>query len=115
MGIELYLDLLSPPCRSVYIFAKKNNITFTFKQMEVLKGQQHSDGFGKVNVLRKVPALKDGGFTLAERLLFSVPLAIWLNVLWGPSLESHQGQSICLGSDAVFRIKLSVFSDKWNH
>uniref|UniRef100_A0A8C3THN4 glutathione transferase n=1 Tax=Chelydra serpentina TaxID=8475 RepID=A0A8C3THN4_CHESE len=66
MGIELYLDLLSPPCRSVYIFAKKNNITFTFKQMEVLKGQQHSDGFGKVNVLRKVPALKDGGFTLAE-------------------------------------------------
>ncbi|XP_034647412.1 glutathione S-transferase theta-1-like isoform X2 [Trachemys scripta elegans] len=66
MGIELYLDLLSPPCRSVYIFAKKNNIPFTFKQMEVLKGQQHSDGFGKVNILRKVPALKDGGFTLAE-------------------------------------------------
>ncbi|CAM4564269.1 unnamed protein product [Lepidochelys kempii] len=29
-------------------------------------GQQHSDGFGKVNVLRKVPALKDGDFTLAE-------------------------------------------------
>ncbi|CAM2103205.1 unnamed protein product [Caretta caretta] len=34
--------------------------------MEVLKGQQHSDGFGKVNVLRKAPALKDGDFTLAE-------------------------------------------------
>ncbi|XP_067406372.1 glutathione S-transferase theta-1-like [Emydura macquarii macquarii] len=66
MGLELYLDLLSPPCRSVYIFAKKNNIPFMFKQMEVLKGQQYSDGFGKVNVLRKVPALKDGGFTLAE-------------------------------------------------
>ncbi|CAM4672231.1 unnamed protein product [Caretta caretta] len=29
-------------------------------------GQQHSDGFGKVNVLRKAPALKDGDFTLAE-------------------------------------------------
>uniref|UniRef100_A0A8C3F1L6 glutathione transferase n=1 Tax=Chrysemys picta bellii TaxID=8478 RepID=A0A8C3F1L6_CHRPI len=68
MGIELYLDLLSSPCRSVYIFAKKNNIPFTFKQMEVLKDlvKGHSDGFGKVNILRKVPALKDGGFTLAE-------------------------------------------------
>lgn len=30
-------------------------------------GQHHSDAFAQVNPLRKVPALKDGDFTLAER------------------------------------------------
>uniref|UniRef100_A0A8C3TIS6 glutathione transferase n=1 Tax=Chelydra serpentina TaxID=8475 RepID=A0A8C3TIS6_CHESE len=29
-------------------------------------GHHHSEEFGKVNVLKKVPALKDGAFTLAE-------------------------------------------------
>lgn len=30
-------------------------------------GQHHSDAFVQVNPLKKVPALKDGDFTLAER------------------------------------------------
>ena len=30
-------------------------------------GQNHSDDFVQVNPLKKVPALKDGDFTLAER------------------------------------------------
>lgn len=30
-------------------------------------GQQYSDSFAQVNPLRKVPALKDGDFLLAER------------------------------------------------
>ncbi|CAM4660937.1 unnamed protein product [Caretta caretta] len=85
MGLELYLDLLSQPCRTVYIFAKKNNIPFEFKHVELFKdsilgrkmpggnnpghsyeGQHYREEFGKVNILRKVPALKDGVFTLAE-------------------------------------------------
>ncbi|XP_034647409.1 glutathione S-transferase theta-1-like isoform X1 [Trachemys scripta elegans] len=85
MGLELYLDLLSQPCRAVYIFAKKNNIPFEFKHVELFKdsilgrkmpggnnpghsheGQQYREEFGKVNILKKVPALKDGVFTLAE-------------------------------------------------
>ncbi|XP_072443151.1 glutathione S-transferase theta-3-like [Chiloscyllium punctatum] len=66
MGLELYLDLHSQPCRAVYIFAKKNNIAFEFKQVDLSIGQQYSEDFGKVNPLRLVPALKDGDFTMGE-------------------------------------------------
>ncbi|KAK2537981.1 glutathione S-transferase theta-1 isoform X1 [Columba livia] len=85
MGLELYLDLLSQPCRSIYIFARSNNIPFEFKQVELFKdsvlgkkpaagsgeepsraGPSNSDRASKVSLLKKVPALKDGDFTLAE-------------------------------------------------
>ncbi|XP_068098638.1 glutathione S-transferase theta-1-like [Hyperolius riggenbachi] len=64
--LTLYLDLLSQPCRSVYIFAKANNIPFNHHEMWLFKGDQLSEEFAKVNPIRKIPALKDGDFTLAE-------------------------------------------------
>ncbi|KAM9362721.1 glutathione S-transferase theta-1b [Symphorus nematophorus] len=66
MALELYLDLFSQPCRSVYIFAKKNNIPFEFKQLSLMNGEQYEEEFGKINVIRKVPAIRDGDFCLAE-------------------------------------------------
>ncbi|XP_069476514.1 glutathione S-transferase theta-3-like [Ambystoma mexicanum] len=66
--LELYLDLHSPPCRSVYIFAKKNNVDFEFKHVQLFKGEQLSGQYTRVNPLRLVPALKDGDFTLAESI-----------------------------------------------
>ncbi|XP_078083753.1 glutathione S-transferase theta-1-like [Mustelus asterias] len=66
MGLELYLDLHSQPCRAVYIFAKKNKIAFEFKLINLLAGEQFNEELGKVNSLRLVPTIKDGDFTLGE-------------------------------------------------
>ncbi|KAM9194695.1 glutathione S-transferase theta-1 [Dugong dugon] len=75
MGLELYLDLLSQPCRAVYIFARRNGIPFELRTVELLKGQHISDDFAQVNPLKKVPALKDGDFTLTESVAILLYLA----------------------------------------
>lgn len=68
MALELYLDLVSQPCRSVFIFAKKNNIPFAFKKISLFEGEHRGEEFGKINMMRKVPAIRDGDFTLAESI-----------------------------------------------
>ncbi|XP_064128023.1 glutathione S-transferase theta-3-like isoform X3 [Loxodonta africana] len=68
MGLELYLDLVSQPCRAVYIFARRNGIPFELRTVDLLKGQHFSNDFAQVNPLMKVPALKDGDFILTESL-----------------------------------------------
>ncbi|XP_042288224.1 glutathione S-transferase theta-3-like [Thunnus maccoyii] len=73
--MELYLDLFSQPCRSVYMFAKKNNIPFEFKQLSLLDGEQYGEEFGKISLIRKVPALRDGDFCLAESIAILLYLA----------------------------------------
>uniref|UniRef100_A0A8C0GC86 GST N-terminal domain-containing protein n=1 Tax=Chelonoidis abingdonii TaxID=106734 RepID=A0A8C0GC86_CHEAB len=57
MGLELYLDLLSQPCSCIYMFAKKNNIPFDFKPVELLKGLNIQE-FSNINSLKKVHILR---------------------------------------------------------
>ncbi|XP_053313311.1 glutathione S-transferase theta-3-like [Spea bombifrons] len=85
--LSLYLDLLSQPCRSVYIFAKANNIPFQFAEVRLSKGEQLGEDFAKVNAFCKVPALKDGDFTLSESIAILLYLARKFNTPdhWYPS------------------------------
>ncbi|KAM5311603.1 glutathione S-transferase theta-2B-like [Glossophaga mutica] len=76
MGLELYLDLLSQPCRAVYIFAKKNGIPFELRTVELLKGQHLKKEFLSADSLQRLPILKDGDFLLNE----SVAILIYLSV-----------------------------------
>lgn len=37
--MELYLDLVSPPCRAVYLFARALGIPFHFQLVELTAGK----------------------------------------------------------------------------
>ncbi|KAG7487244.1 glutathione S-transferase theta-3-like [Solea senegalensis] len=91
MVLELYLDLNSQPCRSVYIFAKKNNIPFDFQKISLLDGEQYGEEFGKISLIRKAPALRDGDFCLAESVAILHYLAEKFNTpdFWFP-VDLHQ-------------------------
>ncbi|KAJ7988130.1 hypothetical protein DPEC_G00320430 [Dallia pectoralis] len=75
MALEIYLDLFSQPCRSVYIFAKKNNIPFEFKQVSLMEGEQYGEEFKKINMISKVPAIQDGDFCMGESVAILMYLA----------------------------------------
>ncbi|XP_070689795.1 glutathione S-transferase theta-3-like [Pempheris klunzingeri] len=83
--MELYLDLHSQPCRSVYMFAKAVGIPFEFKNVDLSAGQQYSEEFGKISMMRKVPVMKDGGFVLTE----SVAILKYLVQKYPSSVADH--------------------------
>ncbi|XP_060105482.1 glutathione S-transferase theta-1-like [Heteronotia binoei] len=101
MGLELYLDLLSQPCRAIYIFAKKNNIPFEFKDVEVFRdsilgmkapgemspGSAQPEQLRKMNVVKKVPVLRDEAFCLSECIAILLYLSRKYNTPdhWYPS------------------------------
>lgn len=83
--MELYLDLRSQPCRSVLLFAKVNGIPFEFKQVELIAGEQKSEAFGKITMIRKVPVMKDGDFILTE----SVAILKYLAQKYSSKVADH--------------------------
>nr|ABY83769.1 glutathione S-transferase theta [Channa punctata] len=83
--MELYLDLISQPCRSVLLFAKVVGVPFDFKAVDLSEGQHYSEEFGKISMLRKVPVLKDGSFILTE----SVAILKYIAQKYSSSVADH--------------------------
>ncbi|XP_037352197.1 glutathione S-transferase theta-2B-like [Talpa occidentalis] len=98
MGLELYLDMLSQPCRAVYIFAKKNGIPFELHTVEIFKGQHLCKEFSQVNSLQKLPTLKDGDFILTE----SVAILIYLS-------SKYQTEEHWYPPELQFRIRIHEY------
>ncbi|KAG5840398.1 glutathione S-transferase theta-2 [Anguilla anguilla] len=65
-ALEVYLDLLSQPCRAVHIFLNHNKIPHTVKLVALRKGEHKTPEFTRLNPMQKVPVMVDKGFVLTE-------------------------------------------------
>ncbi|XP_023707304.1 glutathione S-transferase theta-1 [Cryptotermes secundus] len=66
MTLKFYGNLLSQPCRAIFIFLKANQIPYEFKFIDMTKGEHLSEEYEKLNPLKKVPVIEDRGFILRE-------------------------------------------------
>ncbi|MBN3304261.1 glutathione S-transferase theta-2 [Amia ocellicauda] len=65
-ALEVYLDLLSQPCRAVSIFLKHTQIPHTVRYVAIRKGENRTPEFSQLNPMQKVPVMVDNGFVLTE-------------------------------------------------
>jgi len=65
-SLTYYFDLMSQPCRAVYIFLKMSGIPFQPKEIALRKGEHMGEDFAKINPFKKVPVIDDSGFILTE-------------------------------------------------
>lgn len=64
--VEVYLDLLSQPCRAVHILLTRTGIPHRVHSVALRKGEHRTAEFSKLNPMQKVPVLVDNGFVLTE-------------------------------------------------
>jgi glutathione S-transferase len=67
MPLAFYYDLMSQPCRAVYMFLRMTGIPFQAKEIALRKLEHMTDDFARVNPMKKVPVIDDSGFVLTER------------------------------------------------
>lgn len=66
MPLDFYYTISSPPCRSVLLLAKTLGLELNMKKIDLLKREQHTPEFLKINPQHTVPTLVDSGFTVWE-------------------------------------------------
>jgi glutathione S-transferase len=64
--VELYIDYLSQPSRTVLAFCLLNNIPHTIKLTSIMSGDTRSPEFVALNPNKVVPCIRDGDFVLYE-------------------------------------------------
>ncbi|KAM3867879.1 glutathione S-transferase theta-2 [Diretmus argenteus] len=64
--VEVYLDLLSQPCRAVLILLSCNNIPHRVRTVALRRGDNRTPEFTRLNPMQKVPVMVDNGFILTE-------------------------------------------------
>nr|XP_020450693.1 glutathione S-transferase theta-1-like [Monopterus albus] len=64
--VEVYLDLMSQPCRAVHIFLSCAGIPHRVRTVALRKGENRTPEFTKLNPMQKVPVMVDSGFVLTE-------------------------------------------------
>ncbi|XP_040897558.1 glutathione S-transferase theta-2 [Toxotes jaculatrix] len=65
-GLEVYLDLLSQPCRAVHILLNCTKIPHRVRTVALRRGEHRTPDFTKLNPMQKVPVMVDNGFVLTE-------------------------------------------------
>jgi len=94
MTITYYYDVLSQPARSVLLFIKANDIPVEEKHISLMKGEQNSEEFKKVNPFGKVPAIDHDGFVLSESVAIIQYLAATFNTKdhWYPKANKTRAR-----------------------
>ncbi len=67
MPLTYYYDLMSQPCRAVYIFLKMTGIPYQAKEIALRKMEHMTEEYVQMNPFKKVPVIDDSGFILTER------------------------------------------------
>ncbi|XP_069001439.1 glutathione S-transferase theta-2 [Embiotoca jacksoni] len=64
--VEVYLDLLSQPCRAVHILLTCTGIPHRVRTVALRKGEHRTPDFTRLNPMQKVPVMVDNNFILTE-------------------------------------------------
>ncbi|XP_075938643.1 glutathione S-transferase theta-2 isoform X2 [Anarhichas minor] len=65
-SVQVYLDLLSQPCRAVHLLLSCTGIPHTVRTVALRKGENRTPDFTMMNPMQKVPVMEDNGFILTE-------------------------------------------------
>uniref|UniRef100_A0A8C9TSC9 Glutathione S-transferase theta 2 n=1 Tax=Scleropages formosus TaxID=113540 RepID=A0A8C9TSC9_SCLFO len=90
--LEVYLDLLSQPCRAVHIFLSHNKIPHKLRIVALRKGEHKTPEFTKLNPMQQVPVMVDKGFVLTERSCRPYPvLSLMRTAIRNPVERDEEG------------------------
>ncbi|XP_074495849.1 glutathione S-transferase theta-2 [Sebastes fasciatus] len=64
--LQVYLDLMSQPCRAVQILLDSTEIPHTVRTVALRRGENRTPDFTELNPMQKVPVLVEEDFILTE-------------------------------------------------